>query len=147
MDRPEPLAPLEVAEPGPFQGWLTWAGLDPWETRTGPFHFRAEPDGIRCAFLVEQRHLNLMGAVHGGCLMTFADFALFAIAYPVIGGSPAVTVSLQGDFVAAAGEGDRIEATGEVVRAGRSLVFVRGLLHVAGRSILNFSGIIKKLGE
>ncbi len=137
--------PFVVDEPGPFQGWMSWGQADPWEAMTGPFHFREEAGGVRCAFLVERRHLNLMGAVHGGCLMTFADFALFAIAYPVIGATPAVTVSLQGDFISAGKLGDRVEAMGQVVRAGRSLVFVRGLLTVAERPILNFSGILRCL--
>ena len=38
-----------------------------------------------------------------------------------------------------------IECRGEVVRAGASLVFVRGVITTAGRPLLNFSSIIKKL--
>lgn len=139
------LRPLRVQEPGPFEGWLTWGGADPWESMTGPFYFIEEPTGIRCAFQVERKHLNLMGTVHGGCLMTFADFSLFAIAFPAMGAAPAVTVSLQGDFVSAGKQGDLVEATGEVVRSGRSLVFIRGLLHVDRQPLVSFSGIVRRL--
>jgi len=139
------MTPRRVEE-GPFAGWFTWAGLDPYETMTGPFYAREEAGGgVRCAFQAEERHCNMMGAVHGGCLMTFADFALFAIATPVLGTGPAVTVTLNGDFVAAGRKGDRVEATGEVVRAGRSLVFVRGLIQVRDAPVLSFSGVIKRL--
>lgn len=136
---------LPKATEGPFQGWYTWSGRDPWETMTGPFYFRQEGQAVRCAFKVEPKHLNGLGVVHGGCLMTFADFALFAIAYPLIGATPAVTVSLHGDFIAAGKEGEVVEATGEVTRASRSLVFVRGLLTVGDRTLFGFSGIIRRL--
>jgi hypothetical protein len=38
-----------------------------------------------------------------------------------------------------------IEARGDVVRAGGSMVFVRGLITTAGRPLLNFSAIVKKV--
>jgi hypothetical protein len=37
-----------------------------------------------------------------------------------------------------------VEARGEVVRNGGSLVFMRGLVTAEGRPALNFSAIIKK---
>ena len=42
-------------------------------------------------------------------------------------------------------EGDLIEARGEVVRAGGSMVFVRGLITTGERPIANFSAIVKKV--
>lgn len=137
--------PVPIDHPGPFQGWMSWGPADPWEAMAGPFYFREEQGGVRCAFVAERKHLNVMGVVHGGCLLTFADFALFAIAYPRIGAAPAVTVTLQGDFVSAGRLGDRVEATGDVTRSGKGLVFVRGLLTVAERPLVSFSGIIRRL--
>ncbi|MFC7335346.1 PaaI family thioesterase [Rhodocista pekingensis] len=149
---PSPGASADVADTdlplvteGPFAGWRSWSGRDPWETLTGPFYFRREGEAVRCAFRVEAKHLNGLGVIHGGCLMTFADFALFAIAHPLIGTGPAVTVSLHGDFIAAGREGELVEATGEVTRASRSLVFVRGLLTAGERTLFGFSGIIRRL--
>jgi uncharacterized protein (TIGR00369 family) len=98
-----------------------------------------------CAFRAEARHMNGGGFIHGGCLMTFADYALFCIAEDALKDTGSVTASLNAEFIDAAVAGDLIEATGEVVRAGASLVFIRGLVATAGRPLLNFSGIVKKV--
>jgi acyl-coenzyme A thioesterase PaaI-like protein len=135
---------LYEATEGEFKGWRTWT-RDSFETHTGPFWHRTEANGaVRCAFRVERKHLNGAGNVHGGCFMSFADYCLFAIATPVLDG-PGVTVSFSGDFLDAAREGELIEATGEVTRAGGSLIFVRGELKSAGRLLFTFSGTIKRV--
>jgi acyl-coenzyme A thioesterase PaaI-like protein len=104
-----------------------------------------EDDGsIRCAFRVEKKHLNGGGNVHGGCFMTFADYCLFAFAAPILQG-PAVTVSFSSEFLDAARERELVEATGEVTRAGMSLVFVRGMLRSGARPLLSFSATIKRV--
>jgi uncharacterized protein (TIGR00369 family) len=129
---------------GPWAGWNVWIG-DAFEDHTGPFYFRDEADGaVRCAFRAEKKHLNGSGNMHGGCMMTFADYSLFMIGRKHMDGS-AVTISLNGEFVGPAAEGDLIEATGEVVRAGGSLLFVRGIISTGGKAMLAFSGVVKKV--
>jgi len=39
-----------------------------------------------------------------------------------------------------------VEATGEVLRATRTMLFVRGLIRQSGRTLLAFSGTLKKIG-
>ncbi len=135
-----------IAGVGEWAGWSLIRGGDPFEDLSGPFYLRDEPDGTRrCAFKVETKHLNGSGNLHGGCLMTFADFALFMIAHEALEGVESVTVSLNGEFVGPAGLGDLVECAGEVVRAGRSMVFIRGLITCAGAPLLSFSGVVKKL--
>jgi acyl-coenzyme A thioesterase PaaI-like protein len=75
--------------------------------------------------------------------MTFADFCLFAFAGRELQG-PGVTVSFNCEFLDAAREGDLIEASGEVTRAGGSLIFLRGILTCGERSLLTFSATIKR---
>jgi acyl-coenzyme A thioesterase PaaI-like protein len=41
--------------------------------------------------------------------------------------------------------GDLVEATGEVVRAGGSLIFLRGLISTGGRPVMTFSGVVKRV--
>ena len=72
-------------------------------------------------------------------------FALFAIGHGVLKDVGSVTATLNGEFVGPAGLGDLVECTGEVVKAGRSMVFIRGLITCAGEPLLNFSGVVKKL--
>jgi len=139
-------APVEVRE-GPFRGWLTWGdGRDPFETLCGPLCFRIEADGrARAAFMPERRHLNGGGFLHGGALMTFADFALFAFAHETLKGQHAVTVTLSCELMGAGAEGSAIYAEGRVVRETRSMVFLQGVLEQDGAPIMSFSGVLKKL--
>ncbi|MBL8557438.1 MAG: PaaI family thioesterase [Hyphomonadaceae bacterium] len=139
-------APVELTE-GPFKGWLTWGdGRDPFETLVGPLVFRSEGDGrVRAAFLPDHKHLNGGGALHGGSLMSFADFALFALAHEALQGTFAVTVTFNAEFVGAGAAGVIVEAEGRVLRQTKSLVFVQGVLTQGGAPILAFSGTLKKI--
>ncbi len=135
---------LHLETSGEFAGWRTWSH-DNSRPITVPFYHRMEEDGhIRCAFRVEKKHLNGASNVHGGALMAFADYCLFAIAGPVLQG-PAVTVSFGCEFLDAAREGELVEATGEITRAGSSMIFLRGLLKSADRPLFSFSGTIKRV--
>lgn len=135
----------QVIREGEWAGWQTWLS-DPFESQSGPFYFQELADGsIRCAFRAERKHMNGGNFMHGGCVMTFADYSLFAIAHRELAEHRAVTVSLNGEFVGPASEGELIEATGEVVKAGNSLLFIRGLIATGGRPIMTYSGVVKKV--
>ena len=140
LNRPD----LDVGTDGEFAGWRTWS-RDRFETHNGPFWHRMEDDGsIRCAFRVEKKHLNGSNNVHGGAFMAFADYCLFAIAGPHLDGS-GVTVGFACEFLDAAREGELVEGTGEVTRAGGSLLFLRGQLKSGERLLFTFSGTIKRV--
>ena len=140
-----PHGPFLVTE-GEWAGWRQWVGGDPYEDLSGPFYFKADETGaIRCAFRAEKKHMNGGGFMHGGCVLTFADYSLFVIGREALKDTHAVTVSLNGEFVGPAHEGDLVEATGEVVRAGGSLVFLRGTISTGGSPMMTFSGVVKKL--
>lgn len=136
-----------VATEGEFAGWKHW-NHDPFETRSGPFFMRREEDGTYLsAFRAEARHMNGAGAMHGGCLLTFADFSLFAIATDEIGGDYAVTMNLSGDFLGPVMPGALVEARGEVTRGGGKTIFIRGLVTGDGEPALSFTGIIRKFSK
>lgn len=134
----------EVVADGPLQGWTTWRNIDPFEARAGPFFHRVGEDGRATALLqATPEHLNAGGFVHGGCLLAFADFCLFAIAMPALGNNMAVTVSMNAEFLERVQAGDRVEASGELLRRTRSLGFVQGVARVGPRPVLAFSGVIR----
>jgi uncharacterized protein (TIGR00369 family) len=142
LSRPD----LHEATEGEFKGWRTWT-FDPFLNHTGPFWHCVEAERkVRCAFRVQKKHLNGAGNVHGGCFLVFVDYCVFAIAGLVLD-SPGVTVSLSSDFLSTAREGELIEATGEVTRAGGSLIFVRGESKSGERMLLTFSGTLKRLKQ
>ena len=137
--------PILLTE-GPFAGWNTWGhGADPYETAIGPFCFKEEGDRARSAFQPRREHLNGGGKIHGGALMSFADFSLFSIAHKALKGAHAVTLTCNCEFLSAGDLSAVIEAEGEMLRETRSLIFVRGLITQASRPLLAFSGTLKKI--
>jgi|CXWL01.1.fsa_nt_gi uncharacterized protein (TIGR00369 family) len=138
--------PNEIKD-GPFAGWWSWgAGADPYETVLGPFCFKVQDGRAHCAFEPRRDHLNGSGAIHGGALMSFADFSLFCIAHNALQGVRAVTLTCNSEFLSAGELGAWVEAEGEVLRETRSLIFVRGLVTQVSRPVLAFSGTLKKIG-
>ena len=136
---------LDTITQGEWAGWSFYPGGDPFEDHAGPFYFKHDPDGrARCAFRAERKHMNGGGFLHGGCVMTFADYSIFVIAREHLQGVPSVTATFNGEFVGTAHEGALVECAGEVVKAGRSMVFVRGIIESAGEPIMSFSAVIKK---
>ena len=133
---------------GEWAGWSYYPGGDPYEDLAGPFYFKVGDDGVPVsAFRAEPRHMNGGGFMHGGCMMTFADYALFVIAKHAIDGQASVTATFNCELVGTAREGEMVECRGEVVKAGRSMVFVRGLItnaSQAGEPMASFSSVLKK---
>lgn len=126
-------------------GYRPYEYEDPFEDHVGPFGYRVADGRISFAFQSDERHRNTGGTLHGGMLMTFADFALCLTAVWDQPGERCVTVSFHSEFVAAGSPGELIEASGEVVRRTRSLAFVRGQLAAGGRVLLTWSGIVKRI--
>ena len=136
---------LVLVEQGEWAGWRQWLPGDPFEDHAGPFYAREEAGGMVCGFRPGAQHCNGFGIVHGGALLTFADYALFVMANqgpePVHG----VTVTLNSEFVGAGQRDTLLLARGEVVRAGDSLIFLRGTISCDDAPVLAFSGTIKRL--
>jgi len=132
---------------GPFAGWWTWGhGTDPFETLLGGFYYRLDEQGRPySAFQPRAEHCNGNGALHGGLLMTFVDFTLFALAHYQLETSAAVTLSCSTDFLSAGQLNARIEGYGEVTHTTKSLIFVQGKLRQAEIPVVSFRGILKKL--
>lgn len=134
--------PVDFAVPGHFRHWHG----DQAEDHIGPFFFHVEGDGApRTAFRVEARHCNSHDTLHGGVAMAFADYTLCLGAN---GGTQqsVVTVSCNNAFTAPGQLGDLVEGHCEVIKRGRSLVFVRCDLRVGDRLILSSNGVVKLIG-
>lgn len=141
-------SPKPIPAPHPWAGWTIWTGGDPFEEYCGPYYWRQNADGSRsCGFTGAAHHMNGRGFMNGGCVMAFVDYSIFVIARDVLSDCQGVTATLNGEFVGTAQAGDRVECRGEVVKAGRSMVFLRGLvINVTngGEPRLSFSSVIKK---
>ncbi len=130
---------------GEWAGWATWAS-DAFEQRAGPFYEKDDENGDPvCAFRAEPRHMNGAGFMHGGCLMTFADSAIFTIARDALAGGHGVTMHLANEFLDPARVGQMMEARGRVIRAGGKTIYVQGIVTADGAPVLSFNGIIRKV--
>jgi acyl-coenzyme A thioesterase PaaI-like protein len=110
----------------------------------GPFWARGV--GHHC-FLVEDRHLNRRGHVHGGMLLAFADRYLHSAAKAGNTALPTATVQIDMHFVAPGHLGDVVELKSRAVRHTRSLLFVDGDLTINGTIIATAKGVWKILGQ
>ena len=129
---------------GPWRGWSFWTGRELFEELVGPFYTRREMDGsYTTGFRPSERNLNSTGILHGGAIVTFADYSLFMIAQEAIQGRPSVTVTLNNEFMRAARAETLLTGRGDVLRTTKSLVFVRGIISSEDTPIVSFSGVIK----
>lgn len=126
------------------EGFRTLTGGSPAETHIGPFYYRKAEAGLEMGFRAGGQHCNAIGGVHGGVLLAFADYAVTMLALSGVRENCA-TVSLASEFIAAARNGDWVEARGEVVRRTGSMTFVRGELFVADAVVLTFQSVLKRL--
>ena len=127
-------------------GYRLFEFVDPFEELVGPLCFTEDEDGrLRFAFEANPQHANTSGQIHGGMLVTFADFALCLAAIHGLPDERCVTISLSCEFIAPGAVGDFVESTAEVVRRTRSLTFVRGQVTTGDRTLLNYSAIVKRL--
>ncbi len=126
-------------------GWVVQSHSNTFSGIAGPYYFRKEGAIPGVGFFSEPRHANLGGIVHGGAMMTLADMALWDICRRSEGVFRGVTVTMNSEFVGAGPIGVFIEATGEMTKAGRSLMFARGLVTSDGKPLLSFSGTLKRL--
>ncbi|HVS12484.1 MAG TPA: PaaI family thioesterase [Thermoanaerobaculia bacterium] len=130
----------------PPDGWQVCVQCDPFELFVGPMLIRERPgEPPRFAFVADRRHGNASGIVHGGMLMTFADFAMCLAAHWDRLEENVVTVSLDCHFVAACEVGDLVEAECEVTRQTGSMVFMRARLVAGERTLMTASAVIKRL--
>lgn len=132
-----------IAKPAP-PGWVLQSHPQTFSAHAGPFYFREKGPTPGVGFFAEPHHANLGGIVHGGALMTLADMSLWDICRRVEGDFRAVTVTLNSEFLAPGPIGAFIEASGEMTKASRSFLFARGLVTADGKSLLSFSGTLKR---
>ena len=127
--------------------YSTDSGFDPAEDHTGPFYYSETIKGFDCLFLPKSKNCNVNGLVHGGVLMTFADFSLCMAATNHYREESCSTISFSSEFVSAASKGELIRCLPKVIRKTGSLVFVSGELESNGEVVMTFSAVVKRLRD
>ena len=85
--------------------------------------------------------------MHGGAILTFADYALCLVAGRAADGgtnsSFAITVSIAVEFLSAGRIGPPLEATGEPLQVTGRMAFARGSITQEGKTIALWSGVCR----
>ena len=83
---------------------------------------------VRMSLVLEQKHTNPNGVMHGGVATSLMDEALGAVVASVRGieamqAAPHATVDMNVSFLAGPRQGDEIVVEGRALRVGRSVAF------------------------
>jgi len=109
----------------------------------GPLYRLPDGDAHRYGFVVENKHMNGAGTVHGGMLMGLADIAMSRTTREVTGAATCSTIGLTCDFLAPGKLGDLIEARVLVMRRTRTMVFMSAEISTGERRLLVAQGVWK----
>ena len=123
----------------------TWHVTEPYEDFVGPFFFKIKKNKTIAAFNFKNHHMNSIQSLHGGMIMSFADYALFIIGHKYTSKDNYVTISCSTEFLKASFEKGVVYSDGEITKATRSLLFIKGRIYNSEGDIATFSGILKKL--
>jgi uncharacterized protein (TIGR00369 family) len=130
-----------------LEGWEDLVNHTAFSDLVGPIWRREENGEPRFGFVVAPKHLNRAGNLHGGMLMMLADMAMAMTARVATGGKPHATIELNIQFVGGVKLGEFVVAHPEVVRATRSVVFMRAKMFVGSRTVVTTNAIWKILDE
>lgn len=109
----------------------------PFSDMTGPYYEKIiDERHVGIGIRVTAAHLNKVGFAHGGLIMTTADNA-FGDAILNAHNEPVafVTMSLTCEFMSPVSEGDWLEATVDIQRKGKRVIFANCDLRVGDKKI------------
>ena len=123
----------------------TWHVTEPFEDYVGPFFYKKDNGNLIAAFEFKDHHMNSIKSLHGGMIMSFADYCLFVVAHEYTSKDNYVTISCSTEFLKASYKKGLVYSDGEVTKASRSLLFVKGKIFNDEGDIATYSGILKKI--
>lgn len=131
-----------IADLGYPEGFQPLQRRNPLLDLLGPFLVRGEGDALEIGLLLDERHTNSRGSVHGGVLATLADIGMgYAMAFSSQPPLPLVTASMTLDYVASAQIGDWLSIRLQHSRRGRQMAFASALLCVDDKVVAQASAV------
>jgi len=136
--------------PAPDPAAAGWTALpvsgSPFVRELGQLWSRRDTDGdIQLGFVTNASHANLHGIIHGGVMLTFADYTIGAIGARLTGNPNAVTIDLNMQFLSSTQIGEFVAGSGRILRQTKSFLFLEGEMHGPDRQIAAFTGVWKTI--
>jgi len=129
-----------------LKNFKKWYETEPFEDFVGPFFYKKNKNNYISAFECKDHHLNAMGSLHGGMIMSFIDYTMFVVCLEVIKEQSFVTVSCSTEFLNPSIDDKIIFGNGEITQETKSMIFVKGkIFNNQSTTISTFSGILKKI--
>ena len=139
------------------EGFEPLATESPFNLNVGPLYCRRTDHGFVFGILVEEKHCNRSGKLHGAMVGAIADIALGHNVGLVLAeqgvfdgvtssgapGAPIATVNMNTDYAGTASVGDWVEVRVDVQRTGRTLAFANAYLHSGAERIARTSAIFR----
>jgi acyl-coenzyme A thioesterase PaaI-like protein len=121
----------------------------PWKRRAmkgipaslGAVWTRRDSSGWHYGVQLDETHCNSQGFIHGGVLMSFMDHGLSLVIWEASGRAMTSTVHLDSHFLAAVRPPAFVELESQILRQGRTTIFARGILRVAGTEVMTATGV------
>ncbi len=136
----------------------------PFVQMVGPLYYKEEQGSTRVGVLIERKHCNSSGSIHGGMIATIMDLVLGnkvgteAVPQAVIekfkadGVSPdpddlpkLVTAQLSINYIGRASVGDWIEIRATADQAGKGLSFATGEIMHGDEKVSSATGVYRNL--
>lgn len=112
--------------------------------RIGPVYQQVLPDRVILGVRLARHQLNPGFSTHGGMLMSLLDVSFGSTAAQVLGHEGIVaTVSMTVNMLAAAREGEWIQAEAQVDKTTKTLSFISGRIVAADRVLATATGVFR----
>ncbi|MBO8158348.1 PaaI family thioesterase [Thermosyntropha sp.] len=100
---------------------------------------------VRLSVLPDENHLNPIGMVHGGLIMSIADAAMGNAIRTL--GSRGVTADISVNFLSPPKKEKPVIAEGKVVKAGKNLIFTEAKVYSEGNLVAKSQAVFFRVGE
>ena len=131
------------------QGFELCPNMQGFSGYMGPFYEKFEsPEQCVRALLIDDRHVNPEGVVHGGVSLSFMDYVIYRAIGDVVGHQTQfATINLNSQFLSAGKCNNVYYGRGSIVRQTSSVIFAEGEIYTDERKIMTATGIWKIIGR
>lgn len=133
-----------AVEDGVPEGFVEMAPYGPFHETVGPIYSMERDGRVVLGMRILEKHRNRGTVMHGGMFMTLGDTAMTHAAVKFRQeGFGAVTTAFSGEILASGMIGDWVEAEVEVLRAGRSVIYLNCMIRKDGpdgKPLMRISG-------